>query len=332
MGDSVAAFVLDHILQPHLAQVIVDDCLARREPERLDQLAHPHPGSLRLRPQQPVTLVLERIQHRRTLQTPKPPELATSNGREKWFEAARRWLDDERAEQAAPVPRDRPKRVKEAKRRMDEQLWTDRLGPNTVPKPYAPPPVPPGTINLTDPDSRMVKGQHGWLQGYNAQAASNEHRIVIAAEIEVVSPDFGHLERTVAAARRELEAVGIDDAPKVVLADSGYWHTEQIDRLAADGIAVLIPPESGLRKTPRPGWNSRRYAFMRAVLKTEHGTALYSQRQHLIETLFGSIKHNRNFTRLHRRGRAAVRTERRLITATHNLIKLHKHHLAATAA
>jgi hypothetical protein len=54
-----------------------------------------------------------------------PPELATSSGCEAWFKAARRWLDDERAEQAAPVPRERPKRVKEAKRRMDEQLNDD---------------------------------------------------------------------------------------------------------------------------------------------------------------------------------------------------------------
>jgi transposase len=281
-----------------------------------------------------------------------PPEVATSNGRQQWFKEAKRWLDDQRAEQAAPVSRDRPKRIKEAKRRMDEQLFTEmraneaylryrargrdrrggRFGPNTVPKPYTPPATPEGQINTTDLDSRLVKGQHGWLQGYNAQAASNEHRIVIAAEIEVVSPDFGHLERTISAARRELQAVGIDDTPKVVVADSGYWHTEQIDRLAADGIAVLIPPESGLRTTPRPGWSSGRYAFMRSVLQTELGTALYRQRQHLIETLFGSIKHNRGVRQFHRRGRAAVRTEWRLITATHNLLKLHKHHLATTAA
>jgi hypothetical protein len=281
-----------------------------------------------------------------------PPEVATSIGRREWFKAARRWLDDERAEQAAPIARDRPKRVKEAKRRMDEQLFTEmraeeayqryrakgvdrrggRLGPNTVPRPYVAPPVPVGTINTTDLDCNLVKGQHGWLQGYNAQAASNEHRIVIAAEIQVISPDFGHLEPLVTAARRELESAGVTEAPKVVLADSGYWHTEQMDRLAADGIAVLIPPESGLRKTPRPGWNSGRYAFMRDVLQTEHGTALYKQRQHLVETLFGSIKHNRGFGRFHRRGRAAVRTEWRLITATHNLLKLHKHQLASTAA
>lgn len=32
--------------------------------------------------------------------------------------------------------------------------------------------------------------------------------------------------------------------------------------------------------------------------------------------------------RFHRRGRSAVRTEWRLMTATHNLLKLHKHQLA----
>jgi transposase len=279
-----------------------------------------------------------------------PPELATSNGRQKWLANAKRWLDDQRAQQAAPIPRERPKRVKEANRRLDEELWTEirantayeryrakgvdrrggRLGPNTVPKPYTPPEVPRGQINTTDLDSRMVKGQHGWLQGYNAQAAINEHQIVIAAEIAVVSPDFGHLAPMVAAARRELATAGITDAPKVVLADSGYWHSEQMHQLAADGIPVLIPPDSGLRKTPRPGWNGGYFSFMRNVLQTEHGAGLYKQRQHLIETLFGSIKHNRGIVRFHRRGRASVRTEWRLITATHNLLKLHNHLAAAT--
>src|SRR3954467_2752517 len=277
-----------------------------------------------------------------------PPELATSGGRKAWFKVARRWLDDQRADEAAPIPRDRDKRVREAKRRMDEQLFTEmraeqayqryrargkdrrggRLGPNTIPKPYIAPPVSPGEINTTDPDSRMVKGQHQFIQGYNAQAAINEQQIVIAAEIEVVSPDFGHLERTLGAARRELQEVGISELPKTVLADSGYWHTEQMQRLAAEGIPVLIRPDSGLRTTPRPGWNGGIYDFMRGVLSSEHGKALYRQRQHLIESLFGSIKHNRGFKQFHRRGRAAVRTEWRLITATHNLLKLHPHQIA----
>src|SRR5918996_501387 len=51
------------------------------------------------------------------------------------------------------------------------------------PKPFAPPPAPEGKINTTDPDSRNVKTPRGWVQGYNAQAATNKHQIVIAAEL-----------------------------------------------------------------------------------------------------------------------------------------------------
>jgi hypothetical protein len=101
----------------------------------------------------------------------------------------------------------------------------------------------------------VVKGQHGWLQGYNAQAAVNEHQIVIAAEIAVVSSGFGHLAPMVAAARRELAAAGITDAPKVVLADSGYLHTEQMhawgrlgDRPAPRTFDGLRPPATGRRR------------------------------------------------------------------------------------
>src|SRR5215213_5076397 len=54
-----------------------------------------------------------------------PPELATSGGRQQWFKVARRWLDDQRANEAAPIPRERSKRLREAKRRMDEQQLTE---------------------------------------------------------------------------------------------------------------------------------------------------------------------------------------------------------------
>jgi len=175
------------------------------------------------------------------------------------------------------------------------------------------------------------RAEHQFIR-YNAQAATNEHQIVIGAEIEVVSPDFGHLERTLNAARRELRLAGVAALPKLVVADSGYWHTEQMQRLAEEGIPVLIPPDSGLRTGPRPGWTGGSYDFMRSVLASEHGKALYHQRQHLIESLFGSIKHNRGFRQFLRRGRAEVRTEWRLITATHDLRKLHTHQIATATA
>jgi hypothetical protein len=67
-----------------------------------------------------------------------------------------------------------------------------RLG--APPKPYTPPATPEGRINVTDPDSRVVNGLHGFIQGYNAQAVTNEHQIVIAAEVMTAGGDFGHLE------------------------------------------------------------------------------------------------------------------------------------------
>jgi hypothetical protein len=41
------------------------------------------------------------------------------------------------------------------------------------------------------------------------------------------------------------------------------------------------------------------------------------------------VKSNRGANRFLRRGRSAVRAEWRLLTATHNLLKLHRHALAA---
>ena len=95
-----------------------------------------------------------------------PPELASAQGRKKWLRAWQRQLDDQRAADARPIPRSRPKRLKEAKRRLEEQLWTEcranaayedyrargvmkngrRFG--APPKPYQPPAMPPGKITM----------------------------------------------------------------------------------------------------------------------------------------------------------------------------------------
>jgi hypothetical protein len=55
-----------------------------------------------------------------------------------------------------------------------------------------------------------------------------------------------------AAARRELTAAGISRSPDVVVADSGYWHFEQINEITGDGIPVLIPPDSHRGGGPLP--------------------------------------------------------------------------------
>jgi transposase len=279
-----------------------------------------------------------------------PPQLVTREGRQRWLRDARKRLDDRRAEEARPVPRSRAKRLVEARRRLEEELDVERRANaeyeayrargvmkdgrrfGRPPKPYQPPDTPAGKINLTDPDSRNVKTPRGWVQGYNAQAATNEQQIVIAAEVTMDSPDFGHLEPIVNATERELTAAGVNETPAVAVADAGYWHTEQIENIVSRGTAVLIPPDAGKRKGARPGWDGGLYAFMRRVLATDHGGGLYRKRKAMIEPVFAHTKFNRRIDRFQRRGRSACRSEWRLITATHNLVKLHTHQTAAATA
>jgi transposase len=275
-----------------------------------------------------------------------------AHGRRAWLREARRGLDDRRAREARPIARSRSDRLEESARRLEEELlverqanaayeaWrergtardgTRRMAPGST-KPYRPPEVPAGQVNTTDPDSRLVKtvGQKA-IQGYNAQAAVNEHQIVVAAEVTVESPDFGHLEPMVDATQRELARAGAE-SPGVVVADAGYWHKRQMENVVGRGIQVLIPPDSGLRESARPGWDGGLYAFMRRVLSTEHGKALYRKRHVTVEPVFGQMKFNRRLDRFLRRGRSAVRSEWRLFGASHNLLKLHNHRTAAAAS
>jgi hypothetical protein len=130
------------------------------------------------------------------------------------------------------------------------------------------------------------------------------------------------------AAGRELARVGVTERIGAVVADAGYWHFQQMDELAAQGIPVLIPPDSKKRKTTRPEWDGGRYAWMRRLLASDSGRDVYAKRHKLIEPVFGQIKCNRKIDRFQRRGRGAVRSEWRLAAMTHNLLKLHEHRIA----
>src|SRR5918996_3898981 len=109
-----------------------------------------------------------------------PSELATAQGRRGWLREAKRRLDDKRAEEARPIPRERPDRLNEAKRRLEEEhrvecqanaayeayraRGVDKNGKKfgRPPKPFEPPSSPAGKINLSDLDSRNVKTSRGW--------------------------------------------------------------------------------------------------------------------------------------------------------------------------
>jgi len=277
--------------------------------------------------------------------------VAAADGREGWLREGRRQLNQRLARERRPIKRSRSERLAEAKRRLEEQLavevqanaayeaWRERGVASdgrpfgVRPKPYTPPPTPEGSINFTDPDSRVMrtKGQPT-IQGYNAQAAVTENQIIVAAEIMTASPDFGNLEPVFEAALRDLELAGVGERPGVVVADAGYWHKRQMENIVTGGTQVLIPPDSDLSEKPRVGWTGGLYDHMRRVLKTELGHAIYQQRKQTVEPVFGHTKHNRRIDRFQRRGRAAALSEWRLIAATHNLGKLHSHQTAAATS
>jgi hypothetical protein len=277
--------------------------------------------------------------------------VARTQGREGWLREARRRLERERWVDAAPMPRSRAERLRLAAQWLEDDLAAERRGNKAYeafrehrrvhdprrlggpPKPYLPSASPQGEVNVTDPDSRRMKGNRRYIQGYNAQAVVNEQQIVIAAEITTAAGDFSHLRPMITAALGELEAAGIKRKPQVAIADAQYWNEQHMDDVTCEhGIQVLIPPDSGKRKGERPGWTGGRYAFMRRVLATDLGRELYRKRQTSIEPVFGHTKHNRKITSFHRRGRLAVQTEWRLIMMSHNLTKLHRHHTVTVRA
>jgi transposase len=276
--------------------------------------------------------------------------VARHQGRQGWTREAHRQLERRRWEQPDHVSRAREERLLLAGERLegerDAQVAANRAyedyrenGRDTQgrrlgrrPKEWIAPEVPEGVVSVTDPDTQRMKANHGYVQGYNAQAVVDEGQIVIAAEITNTPADFSNLNPMIEAAIGELERAGVITRPELALADAGYWNEQHMDEVIANKhIQVLIPPDSAGRSEPRPGWTGGRYAWMRTVLGS-HGKLLYRRRIQMIEPVFAHTKHNRTITRFHRRGRKAVRTEWRLLMATHNLTKLHRHQLTAAGA
>jgi transposase len=278
-----------------------------------------------------------------------PEHLARGEGRRAWLREAKKRLNAERAERGDPVPRAREERLELCRQRLVEDWQTEHRANRDYeayrargvmkdgrsfgapPKPYEPPAEPEGKVNTTDPDARRMKFGRNFLPSYNAQAVTTEDQIIVAAEITTEGVDFEQLDPMISAAERELQGARVTERPGVVLADAGYWSNGHIDALRERGMTPIVAPDTN-RNHPRKTRLGGPYDFMRRVLATESGGALYSQRQWMVEPVFAQIKANRRIERFKRRGRAAARSEWRLIAATHNLLKLHRHSLVASTA
>lgn len=222
------------------------------------------------------------------------------------------------------------KGVADAEQRLRDARAKAAAQPAPTSPPRPPPKPPPAPqANTTDPDSRIMKTASGWVQGYNAQAAVNEHGIVLAATVTQDGNDIHQCQPMIAATRTNLHDAGINEPIGIMLFDAGYLSEENLaaegpDRLIATGKEWKLPPEEPTGSNPPPAAASR-IAVMHHRLRTPEGRAAYQQRQHTVEPVFGTIKEQRGYRRFTRRGLDAVHAEWQLITAAHNVVKLFTH-------
>ena len=99
--------------------------------------------------------------------------------------------------------------------------------------------TPDQQISLTDPDSRSMatSGRGSGVVGYNVQVAvDTEHHLIITHEVTNVGSDRAQLARMAEETKATLEATNLD-----VIADRGYFSSEQILACDKAGITVTLP-------------------------------------------------------------------------------------------
>ena len=185
-------------------------------------------------------------------------------------------------------------------------------------------PKPSAQRNFTDPDSRIMMRDGGFLQGYNAQIAVDEQeQIIVAAALSNQASDTEYFEPML---RRVVD--NCDAVPLVTTADAGYFSADNV--LAAEhmGTEPLISvgghKSDGKLNEPAgpPNLQTEPRAAMRARLLTPEGRAAYARRKATVEPVFGQIRSCRGFRQMSLRGLLKARCEWLLVCATHNLLKL----------
>ena len=99
--------------------------------------------------------------------------------------------------------------------------------------------APDGQVSLTDPDARSMatSGRGTGMVGYNVQTAvDTKHHMIVAHEVTNVGHDRDQLSPM---AHKTCDA--IDEKDLTVLADRGYYKSEQILDCERAGIKTLVP-------------------------------------------------------------------------------------------
>jgi transposase len=246
-----------------------------------------------------------------------PDELARRQSRLAKIQQARELLEERARIEAA----------EEAARRQAE----GRSPPATPPAEAVP--GRKDQINFTDPESRIMKASNkGWDQCGNAQAVTNEHQIILAADVTRQANDVRQLVPMVDQARANLDAAGVEEAIKAALGDAGYYSEANATDLEERGIEAYLATErlkhnEKAASAPRgriPADQSAKQRMARK-LRTKTGREMYAKRKGMIEPIFGQLKQVLGFRQFSMRGLASMRGEWRLMATVHNLLKLWRH-------
>lgn len=243
-----------------------------------------------------------------------PDELARRQSRLAKIQAAKRLLEE----------RARVEATEEAARRQAEE----KSPPKTPPGEAVP--DPKDQINFTDPDSRIMKASNkGWDQCGNAQAVTNEHQIILAADVTDQANDARQAVPMADQARSNLDAAGVKEAIKAALGDAGYYSETNATDLKQRGIEPYLATErlkhnEKVTAAPRgriPEGLSAKQRMARK-LRTKKGREMYAKRKGMIEPIFGQLKQVLGFRQFSMRGLSSMRGEWRLMATVHNLLKL----------
>lgn len=185
--------------------------------------------------------------------------------------------------------------------------------------------------NFTDPESRIMKGGDGFVQGYNAQAAVEPKLMLIVGQsVTEAANDKKQLEPMV-----ELIEQQSGQRPESILADSGYCSEENLAYLESaeqperqiDGFIATGKQKHGERRLPCKRGplpkGATKVDRMKRKLQTKVGKAVYAARKCVVEPVFGQIKQARGFRQFLLRGKEKVKGEWALVCLTHNILRLH---------
>lgn len=180
--------------------------------------------------------------------------------------------------------------------------------------------------NTTDPESRIMKTQKGYVQGYNGQTIVDaDSQVIVAADL-VQDENDKHQQGSMIEKLKQY----LGRLPDKVTMDAGYWDEQELKELDEE-IDLYVATmkdwkeRKKLRDQPPPrgripkdmNYKDR----MERKLLTKKGKQVYKTRSTSVEPSFGQMK-NRGLGTLLLRGLRKGKGEWLLMCLSHNLLKL----------